>query len=99
MGMTSGFRVSEFYLGSAGCRTASFGTQRIALCRYLVTRNETNRRVEMPARSGSPDLRARTNMTSSCWLWVAGKPPSLFICRVAQPSEPVGCSLGIENWL
>ena len=53
----------------------------------------------MPARIGSPDFRARTNITSRDWLSAAGKPLSRFICIVTQPSLPVCCSVGIVNWL
>ena len=53
----------------------------------------------MPVSVGSPDFRARTNMTSSCCFGVAGKPPSRCISSVAQPSAPVCCSFGTENWL
>ena len=47
----------------------------------------------------SPALRARAKITSSaCWR-AAGKPAARFIVSVAQPSAPVGCSAGVENWL
>src|SRR5437660_506038 len=39
-----------------------------------VTRKETSRRVEMPPRRLSPDLRARTNITRSCCLLLTGNP-------------------------
>src|SRR5262245_15694228 len=53
----------------------------------------------MPESTGSPPLRARTNITSSDWLSAAGKPRSRSIRVVAQPSPSVCCSDGIANWL
>src|SRR5262245_43011831 len=51
----------------------------------------------MPPSRFSPDFRARTNITSSCCLALTGKPGRALKSRVAQPSEPVGCSLGAGN--
>ena len=66
---------------------------------YLARRNEISRRVEMPASTGSPPLRARTNITSSDWLSAAGNFFSRSIRRIAMPSPPVCCSGGMANWL
>src|SRR5579862_4372925 len=51
----------------------------------------------MPARIGSPDLRARTKSTSRRWCFAAGKPASRVNDSVAEPSEPVVASGGTLN--
>src|SRR5262245_16859440 len=67
--------------------------------RPRLTGNDTSRRVETPPRRLPPGSRARTNITSSCCRFAAGKPRSRFILSSDQPSAPVGASAGIENWL
>src|SRR5581483_3136912 len=66
-------------------------------CRF--TRNDTSRRVEMPASTGSPGFDARTNMTSRCWRGVAGKPRSVRNCSETSPELSVCCCDGIEIML
>src|SRR3569623_1444017 len=53
----------------------------------------------MPARIGSPGFRARMNTTRICCFGEAGNSAWRLRFSVAQPSAPVGCSGGIENWL
>ena len=60
---------------------------------------ETSLRVEIPPSTLSPGLRARTKMAISCWWPLTGKPRRRWKTSVAQPSEPVAASGGIENWL
>ncbi len=51
----------------------------------------------MPASTGSPPLRARTNITSRDWLSAAGNFLPRSIRRMAMPSPPVCCSGGMAE--
>src|SRR5581483_340628 len=66
---------------------------------WRFTLSEISRRVEMPERSGSPDLRARTNSTISCWLRLVGKPESRLKVSVTQPPASVAASAGVATCL
>src|SRR5262249_31313523 len=72
-----------------------------AVCPYpcRLTLNEISRRVEIPARIGSPGFDARTNITSRRCCVAAGKPRSMLNCIVTEPESSVCDCDGIENWL